>query len=276
MMAVAVSTESPFHGPKHPRTSRDATIEALRFVVRCDPPLPIRRGILLADAVHHRFARALARAGGGTDETVVLGRQGAATDHQHAHWVPLAGPDGAISDLLIWVPARLTTAEVAAVLADTTWPVAVGTGSSGTDPQEAGGAVGGPPEVRLLLHSAGPADMVTPLLCGPATVWQTATPYLPVRHRKARHSVETFLAEDISHACAYRGLPAPTAVTRVHPGAGLLDGWAAGFRRYRIQEQSDRQRVGLGLRLVFARPVTGPVLLGRLAHFGFGVFLPTG
>ncbi len=33
-------------------------------------------------------------------------------------------------------------------------------------------------------------------------------------------------------------------------------------------------RPGLGLRLEFAGEVPGPLLLGQLSHFGYGVFEP--
>ena len=218
--------------------------------------------------MHHRIASALIRNNAGTDEHLVLGHRGAATDHRHAHWVPLADPVDVVTGLLIWVPSRLTAAESATVLAEVAQPVTADTVPGGID--------SGLPEIRLLPQAAGPVGMVAAELCGPATVWQTTRPYLPVRHRKSRHSIAAFLTDDITRACAHRGLPAPVEVTRLHPGDGLLDDWAAGFRRYRLREVPGQQRVGLGLRLTFPRPVTGPLFLGRLSHFGFGMFLPAG
>jgi CRISPR-associated protein Csb2 len=66
----------------------------------------------------------------------------------------------------------------------------------------------------------------------------------------------------------YRGLPAPVSVTVTEPGAGR----ANQFRRYRMGERLAQSRAGAGLRLAFASPVSGPLLLGQLSHFGFGVF----
>jgi CRISPR-associated protein Csb2 len=36
-----------------------------------------------------------------------------------------------------------------------------------------------------------------------------------------------------------------------------------------------QSRRGLGLRLEFADPVPGPLALGQLSHFGFGLFAPS-
>ena len=41
-----------------------------------------------------------------------------------------------------------------------------------------------------------------------------------------------------------------------------------------MNERLRDARPGVGLRLEFAEPVGGPMLLGQLSHFGFGVFVP--
>jgi CRISPR-associated protein Csb2 len=58
------------------------------------------------------------------------------------------------------------------------------------------------------------------------------------------------------------------------PEARLPDGWARGYRRYRMDEHLGQSRPGLGLRLQFADEVSGPLLLGQLSHFGYGIFVP--
>ena len=57
-------------------------------------------------------------------------------------------------------------------------------------------------------------------------------------------------------------------------GSRLRDGWALEFRRYRMAENVSRSRPGLGLQLEFAELVGGPLLLGQLSHFGYGMFVP--
>jgi CRISPR-associated protein Csb2 len=114
---------------------------------------------------------------------------------------------------------------------------------------------------------------VAPELCGPARRWRSLTPYLPVRHRK-REALDDFLAVDVAAELRYRGVAAAVTVTRPDPDDGLPDRWAREFRRYRMAEHMGRSRRGLGLRLEFADPEPGPLLLGQLSHFGFGLFEP--
>ena len=64
------------------------------------------------------------------------------------------------------------------------------------------------------------------------------------------------------------------AVTPVEADGRLPDRWAREFRRYRMTERLSQSRPGLGLRLEFADEVRGPLLLGQLSHFGYGIFVP--
>src|ERR1017187_7810244 len=128
------------------------------------------------------------------------------------------------------------------------------------------------PPVELLFQAAGRIEQVAPELCGPARRWRSLTPSLPVRHRK-RESLEDYLTADVRTELGYRDLP-PASVTPADPEPRLPDRWARDFRRYRMTENMSRSRPGLGLRLEFGEPVARPVLLGRLSHFGYGVFIP--
>jgi CRISPR-associated protein Csb2 len=132
--------------------------------------------------------------------------------------------------------------------------------------------VRGFPPVELLFQAAGPIEQVAPELCRPARRWLSRTPYLPVRHRK-RETLDDFVAADVAAELRYRGRPS-AVVTRVAAEDRLPDRWALDFRRYRMNERRDKSRPGLGLRLEFAEPVAGPLLLGQLSHFGYGIFVP--
>jgi CRISPR-associated protein Csb2 len=169
------------------------------------------------------------------------------------------------------VPQGLRTKDVAAALNLRKLSGKLGGGSA------AGGYdVRGFPEVELLFQAAGRVDQVAPELCGPARRWRSVTPYLPVRHRK-RESIDEYVAADVAAELAYRpqyrDLP-PPVVTRVERAPAMVDRWAAEFRRHRMTERMSRSRPGLGLRLEFADPMTGPLLLGQLSHFGYGIFVP--
>ena len=143
---------------------------------------------------------------------------------------------------------------------------------------EEGYTVRGFPEVELLFQAAGRIEQVAPELCGPLRRWRSLTPYLPVRHRK-RESLDEYLAADVAAELGYRpqfrDLP-PPAVTRVEHGPAMTDRWATEFRRHRVTERRFRSRPGLGLRLEFPEPVIGPLLLGQLSHFGYGIFVHDG
>jgi CRISPR-associated protein Csb2 len=249
--------------------------------VLSDAPLKATHGILLADEVHRQVARKLPAGSAGA----LFGRDGASTDHQHAHWIPLPSTPAAgatVTSLVIWAPQGLNPAEVAALTSTRGASGRRGRRRNGSNAGTAAGTVSdegyevsGFPPVELLLQAAGPIETVAPELCQPARRWRSLTPYIPVRHQK-RQSLDDFLAEDIAAELRYRGLPAATA-SRVHPDEGLSDRWALPFRRYRMTETLAKARRGLGVRLQVpadAQAPAGPILLGQLSHFGYGIFVP--
>ncbi len=249
--------------PPHPRL---AEVSAVRFAVVPEAPLKATHGVLLADEVHRQVTRKL---DGG--RTQLLGHAGAATNHSHAHWVPVAdgtGRGATVAGLVVWVPAGLTPDEIAAIIG-----VRRVSGQRGGQGDGDGYDIKGLPKTTLLLQAVGSVQQVAADLCGPARVWRSLTPYLPVRHPK-RGSLDDYLAADVRHELAYRDQTLDVAVTRISPQETLSDRWALEFRRYRAGERLHNARRGLGLRLTFAEEVPGPLLLGQLSHFGYGVFVP--
>lgn len=258
---------------RRPAAPRKASpVEAVRFAVTGRIPLKSKHAVLLADDAHRLVGKVLADAGFAEERrSAILGTGGATTDHRHAHWVPLAqGHErgASVPSFVLWVPGGLDPREVAAVIDRPTLSGRRGRRQDG-DRYE----VRGFPEVRLLFEGAGRIDQVAPELCGPARRWRSLTPYLPVRHRKPRHGIDRYLAADVAAELRYRDQPAAT-VTPVDPGGGVPDRWAREFRRYRLTERMDKSRPGLGLQLEFTDQVRGPLLLGKLSHFGFGIFTP--
>jgi len=247
------------------------TVEAIRFFVAGRAPLKSVHGILLADDVHHWVGDRLAAAGIPDERRrVILGSRGAATDHEHAHWIPIA--DGSergasVLALVVWVPGGLQPEEVASIVTLRGF-----SGHRGGRGGDEGYDVRGFPPVDLLFQAAGPIDQVAPELCRPARRWRSHTPYLPVRHPR-RQSLDEYLAADVAAELGYRGRP-PAVATRADPVGRLPDRWATEFRRYRLTERMNKSRPGLGLRLEFAEAVAGPLLLGQLSHFGYGTFEP--
>jgi CRISPR-associated protein Csb2 len=246
-------------------TGKDVT--AIRFAVVGRAPLLQTHGVLLADEAHRQVGRLLEEAGVPDDRRrEIMGTRGAGSDHRHAHWIPAgdgqqAGRD--VQSLVIWVPDGLRTEEVRAALAMRT--------ASGQRGGEDGYEIRGFPEVNLLFQAAGTIADVAPELCGTSRRWRSVTPYLPVRLQNKK-SFEAFLAKDVAIELRYRDR-ADAALTRVELSSDLTSRQINQYRRYRTRERlAQHSRRGAGLILEFEEPVTGPLLLGQLSHFGFGRF----
>jgi CRISPR-associated protein Csb2 len=264
---IGYAAAEPSAGQVKRRTS-ETHLDTLRFAVMSGAPVRLTYGILLADAVHAAANRALPDG----MSRHVIGYRGAPTDHQHAHWIPLPGQDTAgrerVQSLLIYVPNRLTADDVSKLIGIGKVSGRVGgAGDGGYEFRDL-------PEVDLLLQAAGTLPQVAPELCGRGRRWRSLTPYLPVRHwHRNRETLAAYLAADVNAELAYRSRPAADVGPAV-PGGGLPDAWARGFRRYRMKEHMGRARPGLRLILEFPDEVQGPLLLGQLSHFGFGIFVP--
>jgi CRISPR-associated protein Csb2 len=237
-------------------------VTAVRFAVTGTVPVQQAHGVLLADEAHRLAGDKLKRAGlPDPRRQEILGTNGAATDHNHAHWIPLPGKTSTVQSLVVWIPQGLQPEEVAALLS-----------LREISGQRGDYDIRGLPHVDLLFQAAGSISQVAPELTGPTRHWRSVTPYLPVRHKK-REALEAFLTADVRAELTYRNLP-PAIAIPADPTPQITDRWARSFRRYRMTENMSKSRPGLGLRLEFTEPVEGPLLLGRLSHFGYGIFQP--
>ncbi len=255
--------------PARARTARRraAAVQAVRFEVSGRVPVTAGNGVLLADEAHRVAGKALERAGIAEDRRrLIMGTGGAATGHRHAHWIPVADggqPSSAVQALVVWAQEGLEADEVAALLSMRSL-----SGQRGPDGE--GYQLRGLPKVELLFQAAGRADQVAPELAGPSRRWRSRTPYLPVRHRK-REDLAAYLAADVTAELGYRERQPAVAIELTDE---LTDRWAHGYRRYRVNERLRDGRPGFGVALEFAEPVGGPLLLGQLSHFGYGIFKP--
>lgn len=104
----------------------------------------------------------------------------------------------------------------------------------------------------IRLRSAGPLTANDPIL-SQSLFWESSTPYIPTRHPKSGQDTAAFIKTDIIAECLRRGLPIPKA---------------------EIIDFSTGPRGGLKaiIRLNFKVAVEGPLLLGRSAHSGGGLF----
>lgn len=108
----------------------------------------------------------------------------------------------------------------------------------------------------------------------PSRWWTTALPMVldgfPDR-RSGRSRVETLVAK----SCRLAGLPDPVEVQVLRSGAylpGAAQLQPAALRR----KEGERPFPGRHVRVRFAQPVTGPVVIGSKRNFGLGLCVPTG
>jgi CRISPR-associated protein Csb2 len=268
-VSYAVADPAGRPEPAVPVSRSADNVNAIRFSVVGRVPVQATHGVLLADEAHRQAGILLTKGGVADDRRRrILGSEGAHTNHRHAHWIALPDQEGrgaSVRNLIVWVPDGLRTEDVRAIL-----------DLGGMSGRRGGGGdayeVRGFPKVELLFQAAGQIEQVAPELCEPGRRWRSLTPYLPVRHRK-RESLDEYLAADVAAELRYRNRPA-AAITRVEESSGTVDRWASEFRRHRMNERMVRSRPGMGLRLEFPEEVAGPLLLGQLSHFGYGIFIP--
>ncbi|MFF9785132.1 type I-G CRISPR-associated protein Csb2 [Streptomyces nigrescens] len=110
---------------------------------------------------------------------------------------------------------------------------------------------------------------------GPSRWWTTALPMVldgfPDRRSGRSRPIEGLVAK----SCRMAGLPEPAEVQVLRsgaylPGAPLLP--AAALRR----KDSEPPRPGRHVRVRFAQPIEGPVVIGSKRNFGLGLCVPTG
>lgn len=230
------------------------TLAILRAVGGDRPPLTeaVTVGHLLRSALQRRFDPGRQ----GVKSRVLSGHDGDGPrrdQHAHAHFLALPGRDERrIDRLAIWAPEGLGPDEVE--------------------------AIGGLRQLRMrempepfrvgLVALGGQETLELPTLLGPAERWKSLTPFALPRHQKRRdgRTVET-PEEQVVRELELRGLPRPNGVELI-PGSWLC------FVRTRPGVSRNRAAPTVGVRLTFPTPVRGPVALGRLSHFGLGLFAP--
>ena len=101
-------------------------------------------------------------------------------------------------------------------------------------------------------------------------VWESLTPFVPTRHPKKVRGLDIETIEDqLRRGCEQLLGVQPAAVTAIGDGAV----WSR-FRRRRPGGGGNRgPDRAFGARLMFDRPVRGPIALGYGAHFGLGLFV---
>ncbi|MCS6865418.1 MAG: type I-U CRISPR-associated protein Csb2 [Gemmataceae bacterium] len=183
--------------------------------------------------------------------------------HSHAHTIPLALNDrGRIDHILIYCPAGLTHAAQQGIRRSReTWR------KKGPNLQVALVASGSRTDLYQLPREV--LRFLLPIIAAPdgATIWESVTPFVPPRFLKPRgkNTLEgQVLAELLS-----RGLPAAVEIEYDRPLTIHLRHF---IRRRTHGGVPPKVDVGFGLRLRFAQPIRGPLLLGYASHYGMGLF----
>ena len=169
--------------------------------------------------------------------------------HAHAHYLSFdADGDRMLDTLVLWAPEGLAPAELAAI-------------------QQLRRLTSGAPKfraVRVAVEAVGAVHAVAPEVTGSSAVWRSRTPFAPYRHQ-AKDGLAAFLERSVAVELRERGLPELSTLEL------LREPWLD-FRRSRPGEA--RERRAFGLRVQLAEPITGPLSLGALSHFGLGLFSP--
>lgn len=177
--------------------------------------------------------------------------------HRHAFYLPrdLDG-DGRIDHIDVWFRDRLTHAAFVAVTqVDRLYSYRLGR------------------NVNFSVTYLGSGDRTS------GRRWSTATPFVLGAHPRSRGSAARrarFEPEaQIERSLSALGLP-PARVTLTRPSEALRHpaGGATTLASFRSVRKDDTP-IGtvLGAMLEFAEPITGPLALGRYAHFGMGQFV---
>lgn len=240
---------------RHTQAQRPTT--AVYLVESAAPP-PLTDALEVTDLLRRSALGWFGRLYGGTASPILTGKDAAGRPlegHRHAFYLATdEDGDRRIDRLMVFAAAGLGPAEQEAL-------AAIRVLNPG----------GGRPEIYLhLLGLGSPSRFRSPVFAR-AVRWRSHTPFLPIRHAKVRGPKEARRIvddpkEQVAIELARRGLP-PAAEVRALRGARWLE--------FRTHRRGDAGPPGAwGFTIEFAEPVSGPLALGRLCHFGMGLFLP--
>lgn len=278
----------------------------LRWRVQSTAPFLAVHGLLATDALRATRLAAIERLGIGVDDRLLHGHLARRSDgrphefdaHEGAHWLWLEGDAHApqapafswsstssepaadsipskrvVRDLALWVPAGIPTATLDGLTRGGLFR------PTGYQPR------GYVPADLQLVGAGSPAEVLPELTSTATDEWVSATPFLSTRHRRPNETFEAFLSGNVTREwrrrCEHQDdAPQVARVECIDDHYGPR--WAARYHRRRwLLPRSTARRRGIPeptlqtmVRIGFDRPVRGPVSLGALSHFGFGLFVP--
>jgi CRISPR-associated protein Csb2 len=228
------------------------------------PKPPIEDAVVFSDLFR---AAAISRLSDRESEPATHRLAGKAVDgskregHDHPYFLPFdAEGRGEIDGVDVWFPQGCTQAEYLAV---TTVP-----------------------ELRehVVYKDNFPLTFVGRVRRTQSAVWQSATPIVLERFPKVRGSngsrrvvdapeeqIADMIVRTVGQRARVQIWPPARGIARGHGGHIRIDA----FRRTRVRKQTPPLPVAAAT-IEFDEPVDGPIVLGRLAHFGLGRFVAIG
>lgn len=108
-----------------------------------------------------------------------------------------------------------------------------------------------------------------------AAIWESVTPYVPPRHRFRKdgsaHRADDVESQVIRELRQLRLIVGDDA--EVHVGQPCWTAVHLAWRDRRDRESTGDRR-GFMIRLEFAEPMSGPIVIGHSSHYGLGLFQP--
>jgi CRISPR-associated protein Csb2 len=221
---------------------------------------PLQQLVLYTSVLRDACQSAYGKLNAGNSSEALSGRSGdlRAVGHTHAHYLALPDSSGRrIDGFVVWVPRGLGPAELSSV----------------TSVQRLFGLhwVSDFTPAGLLVTGFGDVASAAPDLCGPSARFVSLTPLVPGLHPKRANWGE-HIENEVRSALAERRLPDASEIT-VSP-------WNTRGFRTRRPASGARKPTHAALNrpcrveLRFPEPIAGPLCLGALSHFGFGLFEP--
>jgi CRISPR-associated protein Csb2 len=257
-------------GPS-PALRRDSglgRVQAVRYTVTCRARPAETDAVIVADLLRRAALSRLGHARPTRRDSLLAGKfadERKMSAHAHAHYLAIPGDDQLIDDLVVWVPAGLA--------GDSDEMTALAAIRSLWAPE----GVPGPRRVSLRMSGYGTtADVLGDLIDRDlrATRWRSVTPFVPPGHPKRDRAA--FLSREVGRELATRDITTPVAVAERNRD------WRSYIRsrpaQHLVRSVADQGAASTGafLELTFDAPVSGPLALGHLSHFGLGLFRPVG
>ncbi|HMT32436.1 MAG TPA: type I-U CRISPR-associated protein Csb2 [Dermatophilaceae bacterium] len=269
-------------GPRSPRRLGTRRPTAMRWALGGPVGTRVIDGVLATSGLRKSALWMLNRAGLDTSSEAWLlagphDAPGASEWHRHAHWLWLGEPTaaGKVTDVVLWVPDGIPEDMLGAL---------VGVRSLAKIQEPPRGYVPAPVHLQAL----GTLKDVAPELTGASVRWTTVTPMLAGRHPKKHRDPARFIEHEVARELSFRdwgeGVSprvrsvevsehwATPRVPRTSAAEAKRIAPVARYRRYRLGESMAQRRPGFRVTIELDRPIEGPVSLGALNHFGFGLF----